>query len=68
MKGIVILHRQPLRHKVVSKGNTSPLLTRGSKMKLFDIDKKKIVKFVIQTVINILAAALTALGTTSCVV
>jgi len=37
-------------------------------MKLFDIDKKKIVKFVIQTVINILAAALTALGTTSCVV
>jgi len=37
-------------------------------MKLFDIDKKKIVKFVIQTAINILAAALTALGTTSCVV
>lgn len=31
------------------------------------MNKKKIAKFVIQTLINILAAALTALGTTSCV-
>ncbi len=32
------------------------------------MNKKKIVKFCIQTLINILAAALTALGATSCVV
>lgn len=31
------------------------------------MNKKKIAKFIIQTFINILAAALTALGTTSCV-
>ena len=37
-------------------------------MKLFKIDKKKIAKFAIQTLINILAAALTALGAASCVV
>ena len=37
-------------------------------MNFFKKNKKKIAKFAIQTMINILAAALTALGATSCVV
>lgn len=37
-------------------------------MNIFKISKKKIAKFAIQTMINILAAILTALGATSCVV
>ena len=35
--------------------------------KHFDGSKKDIAKFLIQTVINILAAVLTALGATSCI-
>ena len=35
-------------------------------MSIFKCNKKKIAKVAIQTLINILAAALTALGTTSC--
>lgn len=31
---VVPLYRQPMRHNVVSKGHTSPLLTRGKKMSL----------------------------------
>ena len=34
MTDVVPLQSQPMRHKVVSKGNTSPLLTRGKKMSL----------------------------------
>ena len=36
-------------------------------LNLPDDSRKKVWKFVIQTVINILAAVLTALGATSCV-
>ena len=35
-------------------------------MNIYKMSKKKIAKFAIQTLINILAAILTALGATSC--
>ena len=36
------------------------------RVKIENMNKKEIWKFIIQTVINILAAILTAMGTTSC--
>ena len=38
----------------------------GKTKKIISMKKKEIAKFVIQTVINLLAAVLTALGATSC--
>ena len=44
-----------------------PEVSEGSEVPAQGSSKKKLWKFIIQTLINILAAILTALGTTSCV-
>ena len=42
MTDVVPLQSQPMRHKVVSKGNTSPLLTRGKKKMSLNVQFYKV--------------------------